>query len=333
MSFADELIADIQASGDIAVADYMARSNAHYYSTRDPFGSAGDFITAPEISQMFGELVGAWAADLWQRAGRPAAVALVELGPGRGTLMADMLRAAAPVQDFRPDVHFIETSPTLRQAQQARVPAAILHDDTSKLPDDRPLIVVGNEFFDALPVVQEVRTTAGWRPRLVTATSAGLAFRPEGEAIRELSPARDAAMADLAGRIARQGGAALIIDYGYAVAAAGDSLQALRAGKSVHPLAHPGDADLTAHVDFGALARTAAAAGCAVLPIAAQGRFLLTLGIEARAAALSARLDAWGRHAIAAAMRRLTMPQAMGELFKVLAITHKDWPRPAGFPL
>lgn len=327
------LAAEIAEHGPIGVDRYMAECVAAYYAGRDPFGRGGDFTTAPEISQMFGEIIGLWMADLWDRAGRPARVNLVELGPGRGTLMADLLRAARALPAFAEAirVHFVETSPALRAAQAERVPGAAWHDDLAEVPQGAPLLIVANEFFDALPIRQEVRVDSEWRERCIGISADAFVFTPEGDAIRETAPARAAYAGALAARIAADGGAALLIDYGYEGPAEGDSLQALTAHAAADPLAAPGEHDLTAHVDFTALAEAARAAGVQVSPLALQGPFLLALGIEARAERLSRGLDPEARHAIAGAMRRLTLPQAMGSLFKVLAFTHKGWPEPAGF--
>ncbi len=327
-----KLAAEIRASGPIGVDRYMAECVAAYYAARDPFGRGGDFTTAPEISQMFGEMIGLWMADLWDRAGRPPRVTLVELGPGRGTLMADLLRATRAVPAFAEaiSVHFVETSPLLRAAQAERVPDAAWHDDLADVPRGAPLLVVANEFFDALPVTQEVQVDGRWEERRVCLSGDALAFTPAGDTIREASPARADYAAALAARIAEDSGAALLIDYGYEGPAEGDSLQALAAHAATDPLASPGEHDLTAHVDFTALAEAARPA-VHVSPLALQGPFLITLGIEARAERLSRGIDPEARHAIASAMRRLTLPQTMGSLFKVLAFTHKNWPEPAGF--
>lgn len=327
------LAAEIAEHGPIGVDRYMAECVAAYYAGRDPFGRGGDFTTAPEISQMFGEIIGLWMADLWDRAGRPARVNLVELGPGRGTLMADLLRAARALPAFAEAVrvHFVETSLALRAAQAERVPAAAWHDDLAEVPQGAPLFVVANEFFDALPIRQEVRVDSEWRERCIGISADAFVFTPEGDAIRETAPARAEYAGVLAARIAADGGAVLLIDYGYEGPAEGDSLQALAAHAAADPLAAPGEHDLTAHVDFAALAEAARAAGAQVSPLALQGPFLLALGIEARVERLSRGLDPEARHAIAGAMRRLTLPQAMGSLFKVLAFTHTDWPEPAGF--
>lgn len=317
---------------------WLGAAIAHYYATRDPLGAAGDFTTAPEISQMFGELAGLWLADLWDRAGRPPAT-YVELGPGRGTLAVDALRAMRRA-GLTPAVHLVETSPALRQAQASRLPDAVWHDDITTLPTDRTLLVVANEFFDALPVRQWIRTDAGWCerhvawngtrftpvPASIPENRADFPHAPQGS-ILERRPAADALLAILAPRIATQGGTLLAIDYGHAASAIGDTLQAVRAHGFVDPFADPGEADLTAHVDFAALA--AAAAPLRASGPVDQGEWLLRLGIATRAAAL-ARAAPDRADDIAAAYRRLTAAEEMGRLFKVLALTAPEWPEPAG---
>jgi SAM-dependent MidA family methyltransferase len=316
---------------------WLGAAIAHYYATRDPLGAAGDFTTAPEISQMFGELAGLWLADLWDRAGRPPA-AYVELGPGRGTLAVDALRAMRKA-GCTPAVHLVETSPALRRAQARHLPDAIWHDDVATLPGDRALLVVANEFFDALPIRQYVRGASGWQERQVgwdgtrfvpepgprTDAANGFPDAPPG-AILERRPAADAVLAHLAPRIATQGGTLLAIDYGHATTAPGDTLQAVRAHAFVDPFADPGEADLTAHVDFAAL-RAAAAPLVASGPVD-QGEWLLRLGIATRAAML-ARAAPDRADDVAAAYRRLTAAEEMGRLFKVMALTAPHWPEPA----
>ena len=301
----------------------MAACNAHYYATRDPLGSTGDFTTAPEISQMFGELVGAALADTWLRAGAPGNAIYAELGPGRGTLAADSLRVMRG-GGFAGEAHFVETSPTLQTAQANAVPGATFHDRFVSLPP-RPLLLVANEYLDALPIEQWV----GGEPRRVALADGELRFFPEGE-IRETSPARDAEVASLAAHLATHGGTALIIDYGYRQSAPGDSLQAVRCHAFADPLTNPGEHDLTAHVDFGAVAMAAKVAGASVTPIVAQATFLERLGIAVRAMALAAKNPAQGE-AVVAARRRLCDASEMGEMFKVIAIHSPDWPEPAGF--
>ena len=335
----------IESSGPIPVADYMALANASYYASRDPLGAAGDFTTAPEISQMFGELVGLCVADCWQRAGRPDDAIYVELGPGRGTLAADALRAMARA-GLSPDVHFVETSPVLRGGQAKRVPRARWHDDAASLPADRPLLVVANEFFDALPARQLIATERGWRERLVrveegvfapaagppvpdSAIPAHLRAAPPGT-ILETSPASLAILGQLAGRLAEAGGIALIVDYGHVRGAAGETLQAVRGHAFADPWRDPGESDLTVHVDFEALADAAEATGVRALGPVEQGAWLAALGIDARAEAL-ARAAPDRAAEIAVARDRLVSPGEMGRLFKVLGLAAPGWPDPAGF--
>jgi len=335
----------IATSGPISLAQYMAESNAHYYATRDPLGAAGDFVTAPEISQMFGEMVGLWLADAWHRAGAPRPVHYVELGPGRGTLARDALRAMRSA-GLDPAVHLVEASPALRARQAELVPAVIFHHDLASLPEDAPLLLVANEFFDALPVRQLVRTPAGWREVMVGLEGDALVplagARPMDAAIPalwrdaaegtfvETSPAAAALMQELAGRLARQGGAALVIDYGHAAPRAGSTLQAVRAHEKVDAFAHPGEADLTAHVDFASLAEIARASGAIIAGTAAQGEWLRALGIDHRAAALTRAAPARAAE-IEAARHRLVAPDQMGVLFKVLGLAAPAWPQGAGF--
>ena len=352
----------LAVEGAISIAQYMAEALGHprhgYYATRDPLGSAGDFTTAPEISQMFGELIGAWLAETWTALGRPSPVMLVELGPGRGTLMADILRVFRLVPELYAavTVRLVETSPVLRQRQARTIAEAdpavapVWHDTVAELPPGAAL-VVANEFFDALPIRQFQRTEAGWRERLVAwdGEADGLHFVVAGQAdmasalipsriaaapagaIAEVCPAALSIAADLGRRIAADGGAALIIDYGHPVSAPGDSFQAVRRHRPVDPLAAPGEADLTAHVDFDALGRAARAAGCAVHGPAPQGEWLNALGIRTRADALRRRATPSQAAAIDAALTRLTAPEAMGTLFQVMALTPATMPASAGF--
>jgi SAM-dependent MidA family methyltransferase len=338
---AERLARAIALAGPIPVSQYMAAANAHYYATRDPLGTDGDFTTAPEISQMFGELVGLACADLWDRAGRPAAH-WVELGPGRGTLAVDALRAMGKA-GFVPAMHLVETSPVLRDAQRARVPGAQFHEAVETLPADAPLIVVANEFFDALPIRQLVRG-AEWRERLVACQDtlflpiagkpvpdevipAPLRDAPAGSVL-EVSPATVTVMRSLAARIAAQGGALIAIDYGYEGPATGDTLQAVKAHAYANPYQAPGEHDLTAHVDFTTLAAAAQSAGAVAWGPVEQGEWLARLGIDTRAAAL-ARATPDRAEAIVAERSRLV--RDMGALFKVLAVTAPGWPTPAGF--
>jgi NADH dehydrogenase [ubiquinone] 1 alpha subcomplex assembly factor 7 len=345
------LLRQIARQGPISIAEYMLLCLLHpahgYYTTRDPLGAAGDFTTAPEISQMFGEMLGLCLAQIWMDQGAPAPFALAELGPGRGTLMADALRATARVPGFHAAMrlHLIEASPVLR-ARQAELLASFapqFHDSADTLPDS-PLFLVANEFFDALPIRQFLRQGDGWAERMVGAQDGKLCFglappaplaalqdrladTTEGQMVEICQPAQPI-MGAIAARIAAQGGAALVIDYGD-WRSRGDTLQALRAHRYDPPLAHPGEADLTAHVDFEALARAA-------LPLKAealtpQGAFLERLGLGARAGALAERLEGPARDTHLAAYRRLTHPQEMGHLFKVLGLRRPTDPELPGF--
>jgi SAM-dependent MidA family methyltransferase len=323
----------------------MGLANAHYYATRDPLGAAGDFITAPEISQMFGELIGLALADLWDRAGRPEGVRYVELGPGRGTLAADALRAMRAA-GLEPSVHFVETSPVLRAAQGQRVPKATWHEDLATLPEDGPILTVANEFFDALPIHQRVATPSGWRERRVAAEGerfvptagppvpggaipAHIRGAPAGTVL-ETSPASLACVRRLAQRMNMHGGAALIVDYGHDRLCAGETLQAVRMHEYADPWIEPGESDLTAHVDFESLAAAAAEAGVAVHGPAAQGEWLIRLGLDARAEAIARAAPARSDE-VAAARDRLVSPTQMGRLFRVLGLTSPGWPAPEGF--
>ena len=350
----------IAAAGPISVAEYMAVALGHprygYYTSRDPLGGEGDFITAPEISQMFGELIGLCCAGTWLAIGRPDPVNLVELGPGRGTLLADGLRAATrSMPDFAAALrlHLVETSPVLRERQrQALAPIRprlrpVWHQSLSTVPRN-PLLVIANEFFDALPVHQYVRTGDGWRERMVELDPDGgrLRFGSGPAVASDLPPALVAggdgdlaeicpdasAIAEAIGeRVARDGGAALIIDYGHPRTATGDTLQAVRRHAFDDVLDRPGEADLTHHVDFEALARAAAAAGARPFGPIPQGVFLGRLGIDHRATTLLASATPEQVSDIRAALRRLVHPREMGELFKVVAIAHPDLPPPPGF--
>lgn len=350
----DHLRRRIAVDGPLSVARYMEEALGNprfgYYMTRDPLGAAGDFVTAPEISQIFGELIGLWCAVVWRAMGRPAAVNLVELGPGRGTLMADALRAAATVPEFRAalGVHLVETSPALRDRQRRALEdtAAEWHDSLDGVPEG-PMLLVANEFFDALPIRQFQRLDGAWRERLVGLDEATGGLRwvlsppvppifddpgnvPDGGVI-EVCPAGLALAGAVADRLARFGGAALIVDYGHARSAVGETLQAVRRHAFHGVLDDPGEADLTAHVDFAALARAAAGAGARPHGPVAQGAFLESLGIGARARTLAAGAPPEQAADIGAAHRRLVGDDAMGTLFKVLAIAHPDLGPPPGF--
>ena len=312
-------------SGPITVERYMGLCNAHYYATRDPLGAAGDFTTAPEISQMFGEMVGAALADCWLRAGSPADAVYAELGPGRGTLAADALRVMRRA-GFHGGVHFVETSAALRAEQAKRVPEANWHDSIDDLPAV-PLLLAANEFFDALPVRQWV----GDEERSVTIVEDRLAFNVTGP-VREDSPERAGVMKALAGHLSAHQGVALIIDYGHAKSGEGDTLQAVRNHGYADVLAEPGEHDLTAHVDFEALAEAASVGGVVATPVVGQGKWLEQLGIAARAEAL-AKAHPERAADIVAARERLSGRGQMGDLFKVMAVHARSWPVPAGLSL
>ena len=314
----------IREQGLITVEQYMGLCNALYYATRDPLGAGGDFTTAPEISQMFGEIIGAALADCWLRAGAPPEAAFVELGPGRGTLAADALRVLRQA-GFAGEVHFVETSPLLREAQRKLHPDAHWHEALIAVPEGKPLLLVANEFFDALPIRQWV----GRRERRILFEGGRLEFDLNG-AIREDSPARDAVAWEIGAQLSVRGGVALIVDYGHVRAGLGETLQAVKGHRFADVLASPGEADLTAHVDFAALAKAASVGGVEVTKVVDQGAWLDRLGITARADAL-AKAQPDKADEIAAAVRRLCDPGEMGELFKVIAVHSRSWPAPAGF--
>jgi NADH dehydrogenase [ubiquinone] 1 alpha subcomplex assembly factor 7 len=344
-----EIAGLIRETGPIGIDRYMALCLAHpvhgYYRTRDPLGPRGDFTTAPEISQMFGELIGVWIALVREAIGAPARLNLIELGPGRGTLMSDALRAlGSAARGARFDLHLVETSPTLQAAQGAalRAHAPTWHADIETLPEG-PAIVVANEFFDCLPVRQFQRTASGWCERVVGLDGDRLAFGlapepaaeitasgPEGVLMTVPGAGLDL-MRRLARRLATQGGALLAIDYGHARPGFGDTLQALARHAFVDPLADPGGADLTAHVDFSALGRAASAEGAAVHGPVDQRDFLRAMGLDARAERLKAKADAAQAAAIDAARARLTDPgrRGMGSLFKVMGVAAPGLPLPA----
>jgi SAM-dependent MidA family methyltransferase len=333
----------------MTLAEFMAECLTHptqgYYTGRDPLGAAGDFTTAPEISQMFGELLGLWVAACWQDAGAPNPVSVVELGPGRGTLMADALRAAGSVPGFldAARVTLVEVSPALR-TKQAEVLAAYditWQADVNALPaDGPPLYVIANEFFDALPIRQFLRKGPAWAERVVTGApddalafglapplpvaslSHRLADTKDGDVV-EQSRASEAVAEALGQRITQRGGAALVMDYGD-WRSLGDTFQAMARHERADPLQDPGAADLTAHVDFEAIARAASAQGATTTQLTPQGQFLERLGINQRAQVLAQSLTGDALDAHIAAHRRLTHPDEMGVLFKVMAITPGD---------
>lgn len=347
----DILLRRITLDGPMSVAEYMTLCLLHpehgYYTTRDPLGASGDFTTAPEISQMFGEMLGLWVAQVWMDQGRPAPFTLAELGPGRGTLMADALRVTRGVPGFHGALrlHLVEASPVLRTAQAAALAdfAPAFHDSTETLPD-QPLFLIANEFFDALPIRQFQRKGDGWAERMVgvrdgqlvmglappaplSALDHRLGDTAEDQII-ETSPAAAPIMASIAERIATYGGAALIVDYGD-WRSRGDTWQALRHHAYADPLAHPGQADLTAHVDFEALAQAAAPLRAA--PLTPQGVFLDRLGMGARAHQLAQALSGARLESHQSAYRRLTHRDEMGQLFKILGLAPTPTPDLPGF--
>jgi NADH dehydrogenase [ubiquinone] 1 alpha subcomplex assembly factor 7 len=348
----------IAAQGPISIAEYMTLAlhdpRDGYYATRDPLGEGGDFITAPEVSQMFGELLGLWLAQAWHDQGKPARPRLIELGPGRGTLMRDALRATKLMPDFREqlEVVLVELSPVLRRAQEAMlqdcgVPVRWV-ESFGAVAADRPGFVIANEFFDALPIRQYVRQGRGWFERMVTADArSALSFAlapvplpamavpasredaPEG-GVYEVCAAGEALAEQIAQAIAARGGAALIVDYGYDAPGFGETLQAMRRHAFADVLGEPGENDLTAHVDFTALGDAAVRGGASVCGPVEQGDLLLDLGIYPRSDALAARNPDM-RDTLTAQIVRLCNPAQMGTLFKALAIVPKTAPTPPGF--
>lgn len=353
----EEIVAIIEHDGPMTLERYMALCLQHprhgYYMTRDPFGVAGDFVTAPEISQMFGEMLGVWIGEAWRAAGEPSGARLVELGPGRGALMSDVLQVGRAAPGFLNSisVDLVETSPVLRD-QQARAleqaPASVgWRADFAEIPR-APLFVLANEFFDALPARHFVRTEQGWRERLIGVDllgglSFGLAPRiepglavaaPSGSVI-EINAIALRLMSEIAKRIVEDGGALLMVDYGYTQTTLGESLQAVSRHAYVDPLAAPGEADLTTHVDFAALKRAALDGGAKVQGPVTQGQFLTQLGIERRAETLRGRATERQRADIDSALSRLVGSgeprEHMGELFKVMAVMQPDMPDMPGF--
>lgn len=350
----ERIVRLIKQQGPLSIAQFMMvalhDSTAGYYATHDPFGA--DFVTAPEISQIFGELLGLWCAQVWEDQGRPCPVRLVELGPGRGTLMKDALRALRAVPEFlaAAEVVLVESSPALAKKQQQLLAHCLLSirwvNDISNLKHDRPQYVIANEFLDALPIRQYVRVNKGWSERMVGTDAHGnlafvlapaglpnLAVPPErGEAkagdVYETSPSANAFVEDIARGIASSGGAALLIDYGHLGRGYADTLQAIAKNSFQDVLSSPGEIDISAHVDFGAAARIARAAGADVFGPLEQGEFLLRLGIRARAAQLTAG-RAWDEPL--AGVERLVSSDQMGALFKVLAILSAGARQPPGF--
>lgn len=349
----------IAVAGPMLVADYMRLCLTHpqhgYYLTHEPIGAAGDFITASEISQMFGELIGLWMASVWRQMGAPENVRVVELGPGRGTLMADALRAVQIVKDFRTAtvVHLVEISPKLREMQRRRLEGTgvpILWQPTLADVPGGPTIIVANEYIDALPIHQAVKRADGWHERVVEIASGGklaigvardplphfdatlpraLRQSPEGSIYEWRS---DTVAIEL-GRRVRSDGVLLAVDYGHAHQGLGETLQAVSGHAFADPLRAPGEADLSAHVDFAALAQSAEIIGARVHGPVSQRDFLRRLGIDQRAVALKSRATPENAAAIDSALARLTEagPKGMGDLFKVLAIADSKFGPLPGF--
>jgi NADH dehydrogenase [ubiquinone] 1 alpha subcomplex assembly factor 7 len=353
-----ELMAMIATEGPLTVDRYMALCLGHvrhgYYMRRDPFGRAGDFTTAPEISQMFGELIGIWCLAAWQAMGTPSPLRLIEMGPGRGTLMSDLLRSTRVVPGFleAARVDLVETSPVLRQTQNETLSrsgvAVQWHSGLADVPPG-PTLLVANEFFDALGVKQFVRADAGWHERLVGIDASGkltfglapdplpLGMLPHwaqaavpGEIV-EISPARQETAQAVGARLKAMGGAGLIIDYGHARSAPGDTLQAIRAHAFQDVLDNPGESDLTSHVDFEALAAALRSGGSNVHGPLTQAEFLSAMGLAERTEALKRHAQADTRMDIEAAATRLAAESQMGHLFKVIAATHPGLPPPYPF--
>jgi NADH dehydrogenase [ubiquinone] 1 alpha subcomplex assembly factor 7 len=360
-AMSEYLAGRICTKGPLSVAEFMAEALYHpkhgYYMTRDPFGRAGDFTTAPEISQMFGELIGAWCGERWQSIGRPETLHLIELGPGRGTLMADILRTTDVQPEFANaiSIHLVEISTVLREQQRATLANSPMpvdgmhwHIGLETLPDG-PLLVIANEFFDALPIHQFQRTATGWCERQITKYKTGFQFSlsspsaalealvpcdihesSEVGAIFESRPEAISITKQIAARISRHGGAALFVDYGHEVSAVGDTLQAVRGHVESDILSDPGSADLTAHVDFGAI-EWAASDLADVHGPTNQGDFLKRLGIAFRAEALARNATESVAGDIVSGHHRLVDSDQMGNLFKVMALTTRDMDAPPGF--
>jgi len=350
MSLTDLLHREIAQTGPMGLDRFMQLSLLHpefgYYTTRDPLGVAGDFTTAPEISQMFGELIGLCIAQTWMDQGRPAPFTMAELGPGRGTLMADLLRATRGVPGFHDaaEIVLVEASPVLRRKQAEAVPQARFADRVTDLPR-QPLFVIANEFLDALPIRQFQRAGGGWRERLLGLDDGQVRWgygpaQPQPALLPRLDDTRDGDIVEmmpdlrdiigpLGARIAQFGGAALFVDYGD-WRSLGDTFQALRAHEAVDPLTAPGTADLTAHVDFEALAEAARTAHLRPSAMVPQGVFLERLGITARAQSLAQHLTGAALDTHVAAHRRLTHPEEMGSLFKVMGLSPMGAALPPG---
>ena len=337
----------IATDGPMRLDHYMGLCLGHpqhgYYVTRDPLGREGDFVTAPEVSQVFGELIGIWAAGAFVAMGEPARVNLVELGPGRGTLMADMLRTigrVSPALAAAAVMHLVETSPVLRTRQRQAVgPGASWHMTLKEVPN-APMILVANEFFDAIPIRQIERRRGLWHERVIGLEQGRLArglsgpvLGPEGRDgdVLELAPARDVIASQIGQRLSRHAGAALIIDYGHLTSAPGDTLQAMRRHGFTNVTDRPGECDLTSHVDFQALGRALTEGGADILRPMTQRDFLLAMGLEQRFQRLALRADMMVTSTLRRQMARLADENQMGNLFKVLAATSPGMPCPYPF--
>lgn len=347
--------ARIAAGGPIGVAEYMEMALGHpeygYYMKDDPFGVSGDFITAPEISQVFGELIGLWAAVTWQQIGRPENVVVVECGPGRGTLMSDFLRTVKSIPEFLAtiDIHLVETSRVLRERQKSALAgfSPHWHDRLDTVPEG-PMILISNEFLDALPIRQLVRTETGWAERRIGVDDSGLqfeigeiapdadhlvppvAFATPGD-IFEICPGACEVADILNRRLSRAPGAALFIDYGHDSSSFGDTLQAVRSHKYASVLSDPGNADITAHVDFDSFGQVLRRGGSRTMGPITQSVFLTALGIVERTEKLAHGTAPETAAILRSGTRRLTAPDGMGNLFKVMVATHADCPTLAGF--
>jgi NADH dehydrogenase [ubiquinone] 1 alpha subcomplex assembly factor 7 len=333
MTKLEEIIAAmIETEGPMPLDRYMALCLGHpqfgYYMTRDPLGASGDFTTSPEISQVFGELIGVWLLNSWTALGSPKKFALVELGPGRGALMADVLRTVKAVPEFAngAEVHLVETSPVLRALQREKLGEVVWHDTVLSLPS-MPCFVIANEFFDALPIQQFENRAGRWFQRCIGFGDGQLkmglvpfASMPAEEGLYEASPVSQAIAEDLGGHIAKHGGLALVIDYGHLKSAAGDTLQALRKHEFVSVLNSPGETDITAHVDFELLAKAFISGGAELLPMLTQGQFLKAMGLDMRTEKLAAKLTGQAKQDFIAASHRLADADQMGNLFKVMAV-------------
>ncbi len=346
----------IKSSGPLSVHDFMETALGHpqfgYYQQSDPFGAKGDFVTAPEVSQMFGELIGLWCVDCWSKLGAPDTIHLVELGPGKGTLMSDALRSAALVPEFinAVNIHMVETSERLREIQKNSLPDfnVTWH---SALPSlgSAPVLVIANEFFDALSIHQYECRDGQWLERQVALSEDTFVFTTnaspsdwqstnlpdpktqETGTFAEINPTADQIVSEIAKTLKQNGGSALIIDYGYLENELGDSLQAVQKHKYISPLSEPGTVDITAHVNFASLATAAEKQGCTNLAPATQARFLERLGIEARALLLSRNATEDQKEKVSGELRRLISPEEMGTLFKALSFYHNMSAPPAGF--